>query len=171
MSTLKAIYKMLLCISFFTPFLLASGSHKHEATSGAQTQASTVKGTQKVCPIRKKPIDPDVSMEYQGQKIYFCCAGCDEKFKADSETYFKEMKSRGEVADSIQKFCPVTGDQLEDHDVSVALPGRKVYFCCKKCAKKFKKDKEKYLKSLGMVPKASSKAHDHSSHGHGSHKH
>jgi YHS domain-containing protein len=157
-----------LIASTFSSGLFASGSHKQAEHKKKEEKTFHVKGTQKVCPIRKEKVDSDSFVDYKGQRIYFCCSGCDKKFLKDTEKYFKEMKVRGEVAESIQTICPVSGDELEDHDSSVTLAGRKIYFCCKRCVKSFKKDKEKYLLKMGhKKPNAhKAKAHDHSSHEH-----
>lgn len=46
-----------------------------------------------------------------------------------------------------QTLCPVMDDAI-DPSVSVVHDGRKVYFCCKECIDKFKKDPAKYLAKL-----------------------
>ena len=43
---------------------------------------------QKTCPIMDgNPINKDLFVEYKGKKVYFCCAGCKEKFLANPEQY------------------------------------------------------------------------------------
>jgi len=162
-----------LVISLFTGGLWASSchvdhgkkkDHKHEQ------HKFMAKGTQKVCPIRKEAIDPEVSVDYQGQRIYFCCPGCDKKFLENPDAYFAEMKERGEIAENIQQICPVSDEKLEDHDTFVTLPGRKVYLCCKNCKKKFKKGKEKYLAKMSGK-KAAQKKDGHQGHDHSGHQH
>ena len=37
------------------------------------------------------PIDKNVFTEYKGKKVYFCCPGCDSKFKADPEKYIDKL--------------------------------------------------------------------------------
>lgn len=180
MSLRKTITLALMALVTFSSSLFASschssgGSHRHETAK----KTVTTKGTQKVCPIRKEAIDPEVFIEYQGQKIYFCCPGCDKKFLNDSSLYFGEMKERGEVAESIQTLCPVSGDKLDEDKVALTLPGRKIYFCCKKCVRQFKKDKAKYIKNLDQKFRSKEsdvhkghrhKGHDHSSHDHSAH--
>jgi len=173
----KTITLALLALVTFTSHLMASGSHSHGGSHGNKDSNHKVvtKGTQKVCPIRKEAIDPDVFIEYQGQKVYFCCPGCDKKFLKDAELYFGQMKERGEVAENIQKVCPVSGDKLDDDKVSLTLSGRKIYFCCKKCVRQFKKDKAKYIKNLNKkdVSKVGDahKGHNHSGHDHSGHNH
>lgn len=48
---------------------------------------------QVTCPVSGETIakgDAVGSMEYEGKTYYFCCAGCQEKFKADPAKYIKE---------------------------------------------------------------------------------
>lgn len=50
---------------------------------------------QTVCPVLKGNIDKNVYVDYKGQRIYFCCAGCDAEFKKDPEKYLKKMEAQG----------------------------------------------------------------------------
>jgi YHS domain-containing protein len=50
---------------------------------------------QTVCPVAGGPIDKKVFTDYKGQRVYFCCADCQAKFKADPEKYMKKMKDEG----------------------------------------------------------------------------
>lgn len=45
------------------------------------------------------------------------------------------------------KVCPVMGHPV-NHDVSIVYKGKKIYFCCPGCDKKFLKNPEKYLSIL-----------------------
>ena len=36
-------------------------------------------------------VDPDIYVDYQGRRIGFCCAGCDEQFLKDPEKYLKKV--------------------------------------------------------------------------------
>ncbi|MBN1816273.1 MAG: YHS domain-containing protein [Sedimentisphaerales bacterium] len=43
---------------------------------------------QKTCPVMDgNPINTALFIEYEGKKVYFCCPGCEEKFKADPAKY------------------------------------------------------------------------------------
>ena len=55
--------------------------------------------------------------------------------------------SASRTPETAQKLCPVMGDPI-DKDIYVDHDGRRVYFCCKLCPSKFKKDPAKYLKTL-----------------------
>ena len=73
---------------------------KGDSETGADPNASAKIGgettttspvAQTTCPIMGKAIDKAVSTEYQGQKVYFCCPGCIDKFKAEPAKYTKDM--------------------------------------------------------------------------------
>jgi len=46
---------------------------------------------QKTCPIMGGPIDKNIFVEYKGKKVYFCCAGCESKFKEAPEKYLAKL--------------------------------------------------------------------------------
>lgn len=49
----------------------------------------------RVCPVQGGEIDPSnpaLAVEYQGEKIGFCCAGCPEEFRRSPETFMAEMR-------------------------------------------------------------------------------
>jgi YHS domain-containing protein len=47
---------------------------------------------QKTCPVTGEPVDQKVYLDYQGKRIYFCCAACKEKFQKSPESYLKKIK-------------------------------------------------------------------------------
>lgn len=47
------------------------------------------------CPIMGGAINQEVYTDHNGQRIYFCCAGCDTQFKADPEKYLQAMNAEG----------------------------------------------------------------------------
>jgi YHS domain-containing protein len=47
------------------------------------------------CPVLGNKIDRNVFVDYQGKRIYFCCAGCIDKFNKDPEGYLKKMEAQG----------------------------------------------------------------------------
>ena len=52
-------------------------------------------GTQEVCPVMGNPIKESVFVDYNGQRIYFCCPGCDTKFQAEPDKYLAIMAEAG----------------------------------------------------------------------------
>ncbi len=58
-------------------------------TSDAEMQA--MPNGQKICPVMGQPVDPNVFVEYQGKKVYFCCDDCKAQFQADPEKYISKL--------------------------------------------------------------------------------
>ncbi|MBF0244099.1 MAG: hypothetical protein HQL31_02340 [Planctomycetes bacterium] len=146
--------------------LMAEDAHMSHGKTEKE-KSESVAGTQKLCPIMGGKVNPKVFVEHRGQKVYFCCPGCSGKFLEDPEAHFEKMAERGETAENVQTHCPVTGEALESRDVSVTLPGRRVYFCCKMCVNKFKNDKESYLKKMDKAKDEKAKmpkGQEHSAH-------
>lgn len=101
---------------------------------------------QKLCPVMGSPINKDVFTDYNGMRIYFCCAGCDETFTSDPDTYLAKMKKAGVVLEKTpitQKNCPVTGEPI-DKTVFTDYKGTRIYFCCQACVDTYLKEPEKY---------------------------
>lgn len=46
---------------------------------------------QTVCPVMGNPINKQCFTEYKGQKVYFCCPECIEKFNAEPEKYIAKL--------------------------------------------------------------------------------
>jgi YHS domain-containing protein len=90
-------------------------------TEPAETEAGEKKEAQAqtTCPVGGNPIDKDVFVTYQGQKIYFCCAGCDDSFLESPETYLKTMGEQGVIVESVQTVCPIAGEKLENKDTFI----------------------------------------------------
>jgi Cu(I)/Ag(I) efflux system membrane fusion protein len=122
--------------------------HDHGADEHAGHTAS---GEQTLCPVLGYAINKDVFIEYEGKKIYFCCPGCDETFKADPKKYLHKLPQFQEetqsVTDADQTLCPVMGNPI-NKDVFIEYQGKKVYFCCPGCDQAFKADPKKYLPKL-----------------------
>lgn len=50
---------------------------------------------QTVCPVMGgHAVNPNLSADYKGQKYYFCCPPCREKFIADPEKYLHTQLPR-----------------------------------------------------------------------------
>lgn len=50
---------------------------------------------QTLCPVMGAQINRGIYVDYQGQRIFFCCAACIDVFKKNPEKYFQEMKKAG----------------------------------------------------------------------------
>jgi len=65
---------------------------KSEPVAPAETEkAVSVTIQQSTCPIMGRPINKDIFTEYKGKKVYFCCAGCKEKFEKEPEKYLDKL--------------------------------------------------------------------------------
>ena len=111
MARRKTLTKAILVVAGVAPALLffAAGCSKEEPTAKppqseqmmghAEEMAATAEETvmagaieQKTCPVMEgNPINPNIFVEYKGKKVYFCCAACPEKFKADPEKYLSKL--------------------------------------------------------------------------------
>ena len=67
--------------------------HEHAMKEVADTETAVAKtAEQTTCPVMVgKPINKNVFTVYKGKKVYFCCPGCDSKFKADPEKYISKL--------------------------------------------------------------------------------
>jgi len=50
---------------------------------------------QAACPVQGGKINKDLYVDYQGQRVYFCCPACIDIFKKDPEKYLREMRRQG----------------------------------------------------------------------------
>ncbi|MEJ5329005.1 MAG: YHS domain-containing protein [Desulfobaccales bacterium] len=48
-----------------------------------------------LCPVMGAQVNRGIYVDYQGQRIYFCCAACIDLFKKNPEKYLQEMKKAG----------------------------------------------------------------------------
>ena len=146
---MKSRLTVLILVVALASFAILTSAQKPAAPASPKAQTA--------CPVSGKSIDAAKSphIDYQGQRIYFCCEHCPAKFKADPEKYFDKLAKDGVVLENVQTACPVSGEKLENKDNFVDYKGRRVYFCCPKCPAEFKKDPAKYLAKLpGEQPKA-----------------
>ena len=62
-----------------------------------------------ICPVMGGKVDKDTpySVEYKGEKIGFCCAGCVDTFNADPETYLQKIEKKCMIK------CPKCGAEID----------------------------------------------------------
>lgn len=99
------------------------------------------------CPVMGGKIDSTVFTDIQGQRVYHCCPGCQEKLVADPDKYFKKALEKGIVFENIQSACPVTGKPI-DKNVVTNYEGRRIYFADTAARDLFLKEPVKYLALL-----------------------
>jgi len=108
-------------------------------------------GTQKTCPVTGEAVDKSIYSDYQGKRIYFCCASCKTAFAKKPEMYLTKLSDTGEKPALLplvpQKTCPVMGGAV-DKNIYYDYNGMRIYVCCAGCIDPIKNDPEKYLKKL-----------------------
>ena len=88
-----------------------------------------------------------------GKKYYHCCGGCSGKFTENTAKYidgFVVPANVVKVDDKGQHFqCVVSGEQgkVSEKTLFSDKDGKRYYFCCESCKKKFDKNADKYIKS------------------------
>jgi YHS domain-containing protein len=68
--------------------------HDHAAMmekASEATEVVTAAMEQTTCPVMGGAINKDIFIEYKGKKVYFCCPGCEDKFKAEPEKYIAKL--------------------------------------------------------------------------------
>jgi len=127
---------------------------------------------QTTCPVMGGKITSTSFVDYQGQRVFFCCPGCEDSFLAAPEKYFGAAAKDKVLFENVQTTCPVTGEPI-DKKFFTYYKGRGIYFCCADCIEKFNVDPDKYLKAMreaeeksDMKGRKSHEGHDHDDEGH-----
>ena len=68
---------------------MANMSNNEVMTANAKVEA--MPNGQKICPVMGQPVDPNVFVEYQGKKVYFCCDDCKADFLKNPEKYIAKL--------------------------------------------------------------------------------
>jgi YHS domain-containing protein len=74
--------------------LVALTGCKKKSEPAAQPETEEVVSSaiqQTTCPVMGGAINTSMFTEYKGKKVYFCCAGCEEKFKKEPEKYLAKL--------------------------------------------------------------------------------
>ena len=72
--------------------ILTSCKEKSEPSGAAEVEEAASAGIeQTTCSVMGGAINKKIFTEYKGKKVYFCCAGCDAKFKAEPEKYIAKL--------------------------------------------------------------------------------
>ncbi len=56
---------------------------------------------QKTCPVMGGVINRELFADYQGQRVFFCCAGCKAPFEEEPEKYLGKLAEMGEAPETI----------------------------------------------------------------------
>ena len=81
---MKAIHTVvMLAVVLGAVGLFAMGCKKTEPPETAPAAAGQPEIAQKICPVMGGPLDPNIYTDYNGRRIYFCCASCPKAFEKD----------------------------------------------------------------------------------------
>ncbi len=64
-------------------------------TSGFAGEEKLNQVSQTICPVMEGKINKDIYIDYNLERIYFCCKGCIGEFKKNPEKYIKKLKDQG----------------------------------------------------------------------------
>jgi len=92
-SKIKKFKTMLLLASFLLVGLIVlDGCKKSEPAAPPESEeVASAEIEQTICPVMEGAIDKVIFTEYEGKKVYFCCAGCKEKFEKEPEKYIAKL--------------------------------------------------------------------------------
>lgn len=129
------------CIKKYT-----ANTEKYAAKVFAQQDALGVERVQVTCPLSGEPVDGKTSLKHKGMTIKLCCEKCVAGFKKDPEKHMPGYYA----SFTTQTECPVMGEEIDPKSFATVADDQKVYFCCKRCVKKFESDRAKYAKRLSV---------------------
>ncbi len=118
--------------------------------SGQPDQRAEKESKLPLCPVMGESIDFNVKTATDEGPVYFCCAGCVEKFEKDPQKYAKKVAAQRQALKKlprVQVNCPLNGEPV-DRKVFAEQDGRKVYFCGAGCQKSYEKAPAKYAAKL-----------------------
>lgn len=120
----------------------AASAQQKAGCCGAPVASHTTAGAslgEAKCPISGHPVSADAAIAYKGAKLYFCCPGCEGKFKANTEKYAAKANLQLAVTGQVvQVACPFTGGKLNPA-TKTKVAGVDVCFCCNNCKGKLTK--------------------------------
>jgi len=83
---------ILLASLLLVALFVLNGCKKSEPAEPTETkEVASAAIEQIICPVMSGPINKDIFTEYKGKKVYFCCAGCKEKFEKEPEKYLAKL--------------------------------------------------------------------------------
>ena len=88
MKSIKMIGLAMLITLFAVGYVLAEGKTVKE-------------DSQTTCPVMGGTINKELYADYEGKRVYFCCAGCIPEFQKDPEKYIKKLEDEGVVLEDV----------------------------------------------------------------------
>lgn len=80
------------CISTFQ----SSPEHYAQGLPQFQTNVASAAPPNTTCPVMVgRAVNPDIHVDYQGRRIFFCCNHCPQTFMANPEQYLSNLPAAG----------------------------------------------------------------------------
>jgi YHS domain-containing protein len=96
------------------------------------------------CPVCSKDSDRAVYLEHEGQRVYFASKACKAEAKGDPTQALAKAYPADRVHVLKLEVCPIMGKPVKA-DQAVVWQGRRIPFCCSRCAGVFKKEPNKRM--------------------------
>lgn len=143
-STIIMLTALFLAFAFASP--AAGAQEEKKSGEKAMNTYKVQEGfqVQTTCPVMGGKITRDSYVDYEGQRVYFCCPGCKEDFLKDPDKYFEKAAKDKVMFENVQTTCPGTDKPIEKKFFTY-YKGRGIYFCSGDSMEKFKADPGKYL--------------------------
>ncbi|MDB5593669.1 MAG: copper-translocating P-type ATPase [Hyphomicrobiales bacterium] len=106
---------------------------------GPDKPAAEAKVKDSVCGMSVDPATAKHRTEHEGQKYFFCCAGCREKFEAEPQRYLHAAKAKVKDLVCGMSVDPATAKHRTEHE------GQSYFFCSAGCRHKFEAEPQRYL--------------------------
>jgi YHS domain-containing protein len=98
---------------------------------------------QVLCPVTGKPVNPQISTLWNGERIYFATPEAKAAFEEQPQRYAGKLKD----CYTFQTVCPCGYGEIRP-DVSLEYKGRTLYFCCPGCREAFKRNPDAMMKQI-----------------------
>ena len=70
-------------------------------------EGKTVKQkVQKKCPVMGGTINTELYADFEGKRVYFCCAGCIPEFEKDPAQHIQKLENEGVMLEAASKAEP-----------------------------------------------------------------
>lgn len=100
-------------IIFLMSLAVVTGTMLDQPLQAQQSQGNTsanMQLTNKTCPVTTgEAVDPEQWVDYQDQRIYFCCGTCKRKFERNPQAYLANLPQ-------VAKLAPITDHTVDTHD-------------------------------------------------------
>lgn len=78
---------------------------------------------QTTCPVMVgNPIDPSLHVDYEGQRIYFCCKTCVRMFSENPEQYLNHLPQFAAADETEHDHATGHAEEAHDHETDHAAP-------------------------------------------------